>query len=220
MLTSPRPTRISSRISRTPTPSATQSPTASACSLATATAIRCALASLPSYNASIPSCPSDCVAQPVSLTPSSAARPSERRSHACANFANRVCPPAPRRGLHAAENDPSAYLGDRRLHGRSCGRDRRRRPGRSARSPAGRVYARGEPIRGADAIQQSQPVPVLQAEVEHHQGRLAHLDRPRPSPTPLAPARKPSAITLSIRKARVTGSSSTTRTSRASLTPS
>jgi hypothetical protein len=37
-----------------------------------------------------------------------------------------------------AENDTTAYSGDRRPRGRSCARDRRHRPGRSGRPPAGR----------------------------------------------------------------------------------
>ena len=41
------------------------------------------------------------------------------------------------------------------------------------------IDARGEPIGRAHSIQQHESVPVLEAEVQHDQRRLAHLDRPQ-----------------------------------------
>ena len=55
------------------------------------------------------------------------------------------------------------------------------------------VDTRREPVGGPDPVEQTEPVAVLEQEVEHYQRGLAHLDRPQALPRP-ARAGDPKAV--------------------------
>jgi hypothetical protein len=63
----------------------------------------------------------------------------------------------------------------------------------------------GEPVGGPDPVEQRDAAAVLQAEVEHDQLGLAHVDRAQPPPPPRSrPRREAVPVRMSSSKARVT----------------